>query len=136
LFIFGNEWDSEIESIINPTTDIFNNITEFEVIDKSSQLRQSCFKFLGLLKNLKNIKKLMLNTRDVRLNEVLKECLPKMTRLEEIFLTSTNPRSSERFKIIKKFSPKLQKLSIDARCVTEAKQIFGDNVEIYQILYL
>lgn len=128
-----NEWDSKIESIINLPTDIFNNITEFEVIDKSSPRRGLCGLFLGLLKNLKNIKKLILKTQDLNINLILKECLPKMTRLEEIFLTSTNPSSSERFKIIKKLSPKLKKLIIDAQHVTEAKQIFGENFEIYQI---
>ena len=120
-------------SIINPPTDVFNNITDFEVFDRSSPRRGLCGLFLGLLKNLKNIKKLILKTQDFEINGILEQCLPKMTKLEEIHLTSIASKVTERLMIIKKFVPQLKKLSVASKFVEDARKCFLENVEIYEI---
>ncbi|XP_070509128.1 uncharacterized protein [Chironomus tepperi] len=73
----------EIEKIVNPPTDLFKDVKEFEVIDNGSgQLGV----FLGLLKNLKSIRKLTIKSNDKNIKAILNE-LPEMPDLMEIQLT-------------------------------------------------
>lgn len=97
----------EIERIIDPYTNLFDNLEEFELIDLSK-----CFGifgiFLGLFKNFRNIKRISLKTDDRNLKTILEECLPKMIKLEELKLTSSAAKSAQIIKIVEKFSPKLK----------------------------
>ena len=119
----------EIEKIVNPRTSLFDNIEEFEVIDISAP-RHIFGVFLGLYKNLRNIKKLILKTQDHNINVLLDEFLPNMKKLSEIYISSTDRRYAERFRLIKTFVPNLKKLSIPQQFVKEARQSFDSDVEI------
>ena len=133
LFLSATDIASdEIERIINDSTNLFNNLVEFILVDNSAY-RGIFGVFLGLYKNLRNIKKLTFQTLDRNINIILEECLNVMHKLEEICLTSTAPRAEERFRIIKKFVPKLKKITISVAFVDEAKEIFGSDVEIIGI---
>ncbi|KAL7014178.1 hypothetical protein ACKWTF_015783 [Chironomus riparius] len=119
----------EIERRINPTTTLYENITEFEVNDKSTP-RGTFGIFLGLYKNMRNVKKLKFNTQDRNINVILEECLPHMTRLEEIRLTSKAPRVMERFRIIRQFVPGLKIISVASQFMEDARNCFDENVQI------
>ena len=121
----------EIERRINPRTNLFRNITEFTVNDKSS--RGTFGIFLGLLKNLRCLKKLTLRTKDRNINVILEECLKEMTDLEEIHLTSNAPRHVERFRIIRDNVPGLKKISVYGEHVEEARKYFSENITLYEI---
>ena len=122
----------EIENVINPGTNLFWNLQEFIVIDKSKH--QGIFGvFLGLYKNLKFIKKLSLITMDRNIIVILQECLPEMTELEEIHISSTKVKVNDLFVTIRRFAPKLKKLSIAKQYMDEAKDFFGNTVEINEI---
>jgi len=82
---------------------------------------------------MKNMKKLTLKTQDRNINTLLGEFLHCMPNLNEIYLTSTAPRASERLNIIKSFVPNLRKLSVASQFVEDAKNIFGSNVQICKI---
>ncbi|CAG9811544.1 unnamed protein product [Chironomus riparius] len=122
----------EIEKIVNPRTNLFDWIEEFEVVDNSFP-RNIFGVFLGLLNNLRNIKKLTLKTQDININVLLEEFLPKMKKLSEIYITSTDRRYVKRFEVIKAFVPNLKKLCISQELVKEARQIFDGGVEIIGI---
>ena len=88
LKLSNTEVSSEaIEKIINPPTDVFNNIKEFEVIDNS---QGTLGVFLGLFKNLKNVQKLTFITSDKSINKIINE-LPHLPNLKEIQLSSAEP---------------------------------------------
>ena len=112
-----------IEKIINPPTEIFKNLKEFEVID-NSKYRGIFGIFLGLFKNLRNLQKLTLRTQDRNLNTIL-EYLQIMPKLEEIQLTSTSPRAVERYQAILKLAPNLKNIFIPSQTFNEANQAFG-----------
>ena len=122
----------EIEKVINPPTDLFINIKKFGVID-NSRYRGIFGVFLGLFKNMKNLDCLSFISQDRNINVLLEECLPNMTKLNEIYLTSATPRSAERFRIIKQFVPELRKLSVASQFLKEARDIFGNSVEICEV---
>ena len=121
-----------IEKVINPPTDIFKNIKYFEVID-NSKYRGVLGVFLGLFKNLTNLESLTFKTQDRNINVLLEESLRFMTRLNEIYLTSTTPRCAERFRIIKQFVPELKKLTVANQFYKEARAFFDKSVEICEI---
>ena len=118
-----------IENAINPKTDLFKNLKEFKLIDKS-EFRGLFGVFLGLYQNLTNIKKLTFDTQDRNVNVILEECLPYMRNLEEIYLTSIIPNAKSRFDTIKKLVGSLKKLIIPMDLVPIAKQVFEDRIEI------
>lgn len=121
-----------IEKIINPPTNLFNNLKELEVIDNSTY-RGIFGVFLGLYKNLHNLEKLTFKTQDRNINTIL-ECLPIMQNLHEIQLTSTAPRASERYETILKIAPNLKKIFISCQSANEAHQAFESNhFEIFDI---
>lgn len=122
----------EIERKINPPTDVFKDIIELEIIDESSY-RRILGVFLGLYKNMNNIKGLALMSLDRNINVILDECLPSMKYLEEIYLTSTAPKVIDRLHLIKNFAPKLKKLSIFHNFFDDAITVFGNSVEINKI---
>lgn len=122
----------EIERVINPLTNIFNNIREFELID-NSRYRGICGVFLGLYKNLTNLRKIVFKTEDRNINTILSICLPLMTRLNEIYITTRGARSEDRFKEIRRFVPALRKISVAPQLVSEAKSIFGETVIVKSI---
>ena len=122
----------EIEKIINPHSILFNSLQEFKLID-NSQIRGIFGVFLGLYKNLRYIKKVTFDTQDRNINVLLEECLPKMTKLKEIYLTSKAPKAVERFKVIKKFNTMIKKLTIAAQYVDEAITVFDKSIEIVVI---
>lgn len=105
---------------------------EFVVID-NSKYRGTLGVFLGLFKNLRFIKKLSLITQDRNINVLLEECLPNMTCLSEIYLTSKIGRSSDRFKIIKNLAPNLKKISVAAQYAEEVTKIFGEFLSVCKI---
>ncbi|KAL7017490.1 hypothetical protein ACKWTF_010399 [Chironomus riparius] len=121
-----------IEKIINPSTNIFDNIKEFEVIDNSSN-RGIFGVFLGLFRNLKNIQKLTFRTQDKNINTIF-ECLKIMSNLEVINLTSTAPRALQRYQTILKKAPKLKKIYIAKQTVEDAINAFKNSqIEIFDI---
>jgi len=102
------------------------------VVD-NSRYRSTLGVFLGFFKNLRNIKKLLFITQDRNINVLLEECLPFMSQLTEITLTSTVARSSERFRIIKSLVPNLNKINVAAQYAEEAMEIFGEFINVYKI---
>lgn len=122
-----------IEKIISPKTHLFDNLEEFNLIDKS-QFRGLFGVFLPFFQNLGNIRKLTFDTQDRNIAVILEECLPKMKNLEEICSTSTAPNAKVRFEAIKKSVKNLKKLTIPAELVPVAKTVFGDRIEILGIL--
>ena len=88
-----------IEKFVDAQNICFDDLKEFEVIDNS---RGTFGVFLGFYKKLKFLQKLTFRTKDRCINNILKE-LPVMQHLKEIQLTSTAPRTSERYQIILKF---------------------------------
>lgn len=122
-----------IERVINPPTNLFNNLENFEVID-NSYYRGILGVFLGLFKNMKNLRKLSLITQDRNINTLLEEFLPNMPKLEEIYITSVAPKATERLQIIKIFVLNLKKLSVASDLVDDAKKIFNESfVQIFSI---
>lgn len=75
-----------IERVINPDTLVFSNIKTFEVNDHS-QFRGAFGVFLGLLKNMREVEHLYLNTQDFNINTLLDEFLPHMPKLETLSIT-------------------------------------------------
>ena len=102
------------------------------MIDKS-RYRGTLGVFLGLFKHLKNIKKLSFFTQDRNINVLLEECLPYMSTLSEITLTSKAPRSADRFKIIKNNAQHLNKINVAPQYADEAKQILGEFVNVCKL---
>ena len=74
----------DIEKNINPLTDLFENIKEFEVIDNS---RGHLGVFLGLFKNLEKVQKITFKTKDENVIKII-NLLPQMENLKEIQLVS------------------------------------------------
>lgn len=122
----------EVEKVVNPPTDLFKNLEEFEVVD-NSRYRGTLGVYLGLFKNLKNIKKLTLVTQDRNINTLLEEFLRHMCQLNEVHITSKAPRATERFNIIEKFVPNLAKISVASQYVEEARIKFR-NVQVCEIV--
>lgn len=122
-----------IERVINPPTNLFNNLENFEVIDNSNY-KGILGVYLGLFKNMKNLRKLSLITQDRNINTLLEEFLPNMPKLEEIYITSVAPRATERLQIIKIFVLNLKKLSVASDLVDDAKKIFNESfVQIFSV---
>ena len=124
----------EVEKNVNPPTDLFMNLEEFEVVDKS-RYRGTLGVFLGLFKNMRNIRKLTLITQDRNINTLLEEFLRFMPYLREIYITSKVARATERFKIINRFVPNLNKISVAPQYLEEAKKTFR-NVQVYETVEL
>jgi len=82
---------------------------------------------------MRNLRKLSLKTQDRNINTLLGEFLRYMPNLNEIYLTSTAPRASERLNIIKSFVPNPRKLSVAPQFIEDAKNIFGTDVQICKI---
>lgn len=76
-----------IERVVNPPTELFNNIREFELIDHT-RYNRSFGVFLGVMKNLKNLRKLTLNTSDPNLNTLMEIFVPYMPHIKEININS------------------------------------------------
>ncbi|XP_070508910.1 uncharacterized protein [Chironomus tepperi] len=130
LMLSETDVDSrEIEQIINPATNLFNNVEHFEVDDKSGY-RCLLGLFLGLFKNFRNISSLKLQTPDRNINVLLQEFLPRMSSLKEIYIDSTAPRMEQRMNIIRNFVPALSKIWVDSEYVEDTRRFFGDNVEV------
>lgn len=122
----------DIERIINRQTDLFERIEKFEVVD-NSKFRGTFGVFLGLMKNIRNLKVFILRTQDRNINVLLEETLRYMPHLEEIYLTSNAPRVTERFMIIKNLFQNLRKISVLTQFVSEAKSFFGTGI-VYEIV--
>jgi len=68
--------------------------------------------FLNFFKNFINIKVLEIDSNDRCLGIILQECVPKMTKLEEIYLSSVALRTFESLNQINKLYSNIEKLSI------------------------
>ena len=77
----------DIERVINPPTSLFNNLNIVIVNDKSLS-RGTLGVFNNLFKKFNNIKTFEINSNDRNLRIILEECLPKMTKLEKMFLST------------------------------------------------
>lgn len=89
--------------------------------------------FTGLYKNFRNIRKLTIITPDLAINSVLEECLPEFTQLNEIYLACSVPNFLQRLQYIRDFSPNVKKLSINNEFVNDARELYGNDVEIIGI---
>lgn len=72
-------------------------------------------------------------TADLAINSVLEECLPEFTQLNEIYLACAVPNSLQRLQFIRDFAPNVKKLSINNEFVNDARELFGNDVEIIGI---
>jgi len=63
---------------------------------------------------------------------ILQEWLPEMLDLEEFQISSMMTRAKDLFQTVKSLIPKLRKLSIPKQYIEEAKDFFGNTVEIYE----
>ncbi|XP_070508735.1 uncharacterized protein [Chironomus tepperi] len=115
-----------IENVINQSTDELWNIKEFELND-NSDYRGILGVFLGFLRNLTGVERLVIKSKDRNINVILGECLPSMRHLKEIYLTSDAPRSMERLNMIKYYVPNLEKLTLSCQFIDEANQLFANN---------
>lgn len=122
-----------INDIINPQTDIFNNLQNLDILDHSGSLDNPS-NFIGMYKNCRNITRFSLRTDESNVNGILKECLSYFINLNEIYLTAGMNKSKESLKTIKKLAPNLKKLSVSKDVVKHAKKIFGGDVEIVAIV--
>jgi hypothetical protein len=122
---------SEIERIINPRTELFNNVQYLEVLD-SSGYRRILGVFLGLFKNFRNINRIKIQSPDNNINVLLQEFLPVMTNLKEVDIDSKASRDEERLNIIRNNVPQLRKLGVAAEYVEQARNLFGIGVEVYE----
>jgi len=68
--------------------------------------------FLNFFKNFINIKVLEIDSNDRCLGIILQECLPKMTKLEEIYLSSVALRALEIINHTNKLNSNIKKFSI------------------------
>ena len=75
----------EIEKIVNPSTKLFNNVHVLCIRDFSEQ-RANLGKFLGLIKNFRHLKTLKMQSQDESIGYLLREFLPSMTALEEVYI--------------------------------------------------
>ncbi|XP_070508829.1 uncharacterized protein [Chironomus tepperi] len=116
-----------IERIINPPTDIFENLKEFEVIDSTS--RQGIFGvFLGLYRNIRNLEKLTLNTQDRNINRVLK-CLPVMHNLKELHITSPGSIEPSTLDVIKAIAPNCESFNCITSCANDSNSSAGQEAQ-------
>jgi len=120
------------ERIINVDTNLFSRLEIFDL--EYNNTHWSIYGvFLELMKFFTNIRKFLLKTAYRNINLLLRELLPHMNQLEEIYLSSTVSGETERFEIIKANVPNLNKISVPVQHVREAKIIFGRNVAVYEI---
>ncbi|XP_070508726.1 uncharacterized protein [Chironomus tepperi] len=120
---------TEIERIINPRTELFARAENLEVYDLSER-RHILGVFLGLFKNFRNIKSLKIESQDGNINVILQEFLPFMSNLRELYINSKAKNETERLNIIRNNVPLLTKLWVAAEYVEQAKNLFGDGVEV------
>lgn len=111
---------------MNPTTNIFDKLEEFEIVDTSKRILGV---FLGLFKNIRSIKNLTLKTRDSNINILLEEFLPCMSKLNEIYISHLGGIN---FKTIKDLVPTLTKITVPSIYFTEASNTFT-NVDVCTI---
>jgi len=111
---------------------LFTCCRELEIED-SSNYEALLVHFTGLYKNFRNIRKLTIITPDMAINSVLEECLPEFTQLTEIYLACKVPNALQRFQFIRDFAPNVKKLSVSEEFVNDAREWFGDEVEIFGI---
>jgi len=119
-----------INDIVNPQTDIFNNLQNLDILDHSGSL---VTKFIGMYKNCRNITRFSLRTDNINVNDILEECLSYFTNLNEIYLTAGSNKSNDRLKIIRNLAPNLKKLTVSKDVVQDAKKMFRGDVEIIAI---
>ncbi|XP_070508905.1 uncharacterized protein [Chironomus tepperi] len=87
----------DIERVINHPTNLFSNLKEVKVIDKSN-FRGTLGVFIGLFKNFRNIQVFEIDSNDRNLETILGECLPKLKRLE-VFRLSSVKESIKKFNL-------------------------------------
>ena len=124
--------DEEIGQIVNPRSSLFINVKELEIED-SSNYECLLTMFSGLYKNFRNIRKLSIITPDLAINAVLEDCLPEFIQLNEIYLATKVPNSMQRLQLIRDFAPNIKKLSVNEEFVNDAREFFGNEVEIVGI---
>jgi len=118
-----------INDIVSPQTDIFQNLQNLDVIDHSG-LFDHASKFIGMYKNCRNITRLTLLVEERNIDHILSECLSYFTSLNEICFTAGLEKSRDVLKTIKNLTPNLKKLIVPNDVMNDAKQMFGNEVEI------
>lgn len=88
---------------------------------------------MGLFRNFRNIKRIKIQSPDRNINVLLQEFLPVMINLSEIYIDSKAPREDERLNIIRNHVPNLTKLWVDAEYVQQAKNLFGNGVDVNEV---
>ncbi|KAL7014160.1 hypothetical protein ACKWTF_015771 [Chironomus riparius] len=133
LFLTQTGLDADaIGEIINQGTMLFTCCKELEIEDRSNY-ETLLVMFTGLYKNFRNIRKLTIISPDLEINSVLEECLPEFTHLNEICLKCDVPNSMQRLQLIRVFAPNIKKLSINEEFVNDAREFFGNDVEVVEI---
>ena len=123
-----------VNQIINPETDLYENLKSLDVVDGSMQL-YNFPRFLGLYKNCRNIKKLTISTNDDNINFVLRQCLPEMTQLTEINLNVIVKKDlvMEMLEVVRKYVRNIEKFGIIGIFVNDAGKFFEEKVQIFAI---
>ncbi|KAL7014162.1 hypothetical protein ACKWTF_015772 [Chironomus riparius] len=120
--------------VINPDTDLFEDLQSLEVVDGSMQL-YNFPRFLGLYKNCRNIKKLSISTNDDNINFVLRQCLPEMTQLIEVNLNVDVKKDlvMDMLEVVRKYVRNIEKFGIIGIFAEDARKVFIENVQIIAI---
>lgn len=120
----------EIENIIERQSNLFENLKELRILDRSG-CRRLFGIFLGVLKSTKNIKKLSIESQDRSINIILQESLPEMKELQEVSIDSKDSRNEERMLIVKENAKNLKKITVIEEFSGSARKVFeGTDVEI------
>lgn len=90
-----------IDEIINSNNNIFKNLKVLEVDDRSKN-RGTIGIFINLLKKFSALEELKIKSNDRNVNMILIECLPFMTKLREVHLSSVDINGMKSLQKIKK----------------------------------
>lgn len=114
----------------NSNLNIFNNLTTLIVNDNSENVYLLKI-FVSFIKQMKNIKKIVINTQDPEINNLLIFLdLKNLKDLEDVTLISSVSNYIHRLNTIKNNVPNLKKLTINAKYIYESKKIFNDSIDI------
>lgn len=107
----------------NKNLNIFDNLTTLVINDNSANVHLLRL-FINFIKQLYNIKKIIINTQDIEINNILENIqLKNLLNLEEISLSlsfeSLDYIDTDRLKLIKNNVPKLKRITTNFKHILE-----------------